>query len=644
MTAAIGTLSLLGGLAAGVAATVLWSVVALSGTRVHPARMASGTALGMAALSCGALVWALVTHDFTISYVAENGGRSVPLYFSVASLWSALDGSLLLWLLILAGAGALLAGARGSRASPEQAWASVTVGVVAVFFFALAYFAANPFEPATVVPADGPGPNPLLREHPAMGVHPPLLYAGYVGMVVPFGYAVAALIRGRGDDRWLAPARRWALGAWVLLSVGIMLGAWWSYAVLGWGGYWAWDPVENASLLPWLTATAALHLTAGRRRGSALAGWALVMFCATFILVLVGTFLTRSGAVDSVHSFTESPLGPMLLGFVVLVVTVVAGLLARSGQEPITAGHPPGRSSRDAGFLYQAVILVAIAAVVLTGTLYPLLSQLISGNQAAVDIGYYSRTAVPLFLLLMLLMGIVQLVPARGLDRGPLTRRLLASSAAGLTIIVAVGVTTDATVSALLAFGLAAFVLIGVAAVWFSDGHRRARPGLLAHSGIAIIALGIAASSSFATAQSAQLSIGESVSAGGVTAQLVGVERQRAADRMTVAAQLALERDGKPLGMIAPVLHHYPARDMTVGVPAIRTRPTGDVYATVTAVTDNNGPEATIRLAVNPFVSLIWLGAAVSAFGGVLALRRARSKPQAATPEPQPVAAAARSS
>jgi cytochrome c-type biogenesis protein CcmF len=637
--AAIGTLALVVGVAASIAASVLWTVVALSGTRLAAARMATATGLAAAVISCGALEWALITHDFTVSYVAENGGRTVPLYFTVTSLWSALDGSLLLWLLILSGAAAALATGRSSESAPERAWASVTVAIVSVFFYALAYFAANPFEHATAVPFDGPGPNPLLREHPAMGVHPPLLYAGYVGMVVPFGYAIAALVRGRRDDRWLLPARRWALGAWVLLTAGIMLGAWWSYAVLGWGGYWAWDPVENASLLPWLTATAALHLTAGRARRSSLAGWAAVMFCATFILVLVGTFLTRSGAVDSVHSFTQSPLGPMLLGFVVLVFAVVTGLLLRGDNEPITAGHPPRWRSRDGGFLCQAVLLTAIAAVVLTGTLYPLLNSLISGSRSAVEASYYSRTAVPLFLAVLLLMGVVQLVPRRAAGTGRLSRRLLAPASAGLTVIVLFGISSpDVSPLALVAFGLASFVLTGVATVWFCAGHRAARPGLLAHSGIALVTIGIAASSSFALAQLGHIAVGESVTAGGVTASLVGIDRHSGADRMTATARLALEHDGRRIGDLSPVLNYYPARDMTVGVPAIQTRPHRDIYATATRIDDDG---ATIRLAVNPFVSLIWIGAAVAAVGGVLAWRRRARPSLPAEPQVPPVATAA---
>jgi cytochrome c-type biogenesis protein CcmF len=321
---ALGHLTLGAGLVAAVASALLWLRVALTSAAPGPARVATWVVLSAAASACGLLEAGLIAHDFSIRYVAENGGRDVPLYYTVTSLWAALDGSLLLWLLVLAGCAALLA--RGRASDELRPWVSAVVGVVAVFFFALTYFAADPFATVATVPADGPGPNPLLREHPAMGVHPPLLYAGYVALVVPFAYGLAALLSGRTDRIWSATVRRWTIGAWTLLTAGITMGAWWSYAVLGWGGYWAWDPVENASLLPWLTATALLHTLLAGRRSPALRSWTIALACVSFLLVLIGTFLTRSGAVASVHAFTASPLGPMLLGFVLLSTTVVVGL------------------------------------------------------------------------------------------------------------------------------------------------------------------------------------------------------------------------------------------------------------------------------------------------------------------------------
>ncbi len=635
MIGTLGTWALATGLVAAVATALLWSRAALSdGDRATgTARAGTVAVLAAAVASCALLEWALLTHDFNIRYVADNGGRHVPLYFTVTSLWAALDGSLLLWLLILGAFAVLLATTGRARQLRAHHWAMTAISVVAVFFFALTYFAANPFRPVDPVPADGPGPNPLLAEHPAMGIHPPLLYAGYVGLVVPFALAVGALLSGRTGPAWLAVTRRWTLVAWTFLTAGILLGAWWSYAVLGWGGYWAWDPVENASLLPWLTATAALHTMLVRRRGSALTAWTVTLLCATFLLVLVGTFLTRSGVVASVHSFTQSPLGPMLLGFVLLVTATVAGLLVwRAGS--FTAGAAPGRVlSRESAVVANAVLLVAFAAVVLTGTVFPLVAEAITGDRSAVGRTYFDRATGPVALVVLALMGAAPLLRRRHDDATAVGRRLALPAAAGLATVAAVGLFTRPGVAALVAFGLGAFVLACLAGpvrtVLTGPGPGLPRRlyrlgGLVAHAGIAVAAVGIAASSAYTTRVEHDLAVGDTITAGSVTARLVGIDRAAdgAADgAMSASAVLALERDGTPIGVARPELRYFPARDMAVSVPHIRSRPLGDIYLTVTGV-DQNGGGATVRLAVNPLVSLVWAGGAITALGGLVALVR----------------------
>jgi cytochrome c-type biogenesis protein CcmF len=654
MTGRIGTWALCAGLVVAVAATLLWLRAALHGTPApaRNARRATWGLLAAAATGCAVLEWALVGHDFSVRYVAENGGRHVPLYFTVTSLWAALDGSLLLWLLILAGYAVLLARTPPARAATLRPWAMTVLCTTIVFFFALTYFAANPFGPVRPVPTDGPGPNPLLQEHPAMGVHPPLLYAGYIGMVVPFAYSVAALLAGGNRLRpggagqaWLAATRRWTLLAWTFLTAGIVLGAWWSYAVLGWGGYWAWDPVENASLLPWLTATAALHATLARRRGTALTGWTVTLHCLTFLLVLVGTFLTRSGAVASVHSFTESPLGPMLLGFVLLVTAAVAGLLIWRADR--LASGPPGAAplSRETALLGNVVLLLVLAAVVLTGTIFPLISEALSGARAAVGPGYFNRTAIPVALAVLVLMGAAQLIRPGGDGAAAVGRRLAVPAAAGLITIAAVGLVSRPGVPVLAAFGLATFVLTGAGrtALGLCRGARGAGTpvvpptirrvgGLLAHAGIAVAATGIAASSGYTAKAEREISIGQTMTVRGVTAELVGVDRSRRADRMAATARLAVRRDGATIATVRPELRYYSTQDSAVSVPAIRSRPAGDIYATVTAVAAD-GRSATVRLAVNPLVGLVWAGGAITALGGLLALRRpARRSTEIAAP------------
>ncbi|WP_412751567.1 heme lyase CcmF/NrfE family subunit [Krasilnikovia sp. M28-CT-15] len=590
---------------AAVASALMWLRVAVVGAGARPARAAGWVTLGAAVLSCGALEVALVRHDFGVRYVAENGGRDVPIYYTVTSLWAALDGSLLLWLLILA-ACAVLLGGRWAPADATRAWSCAVVGVVMVFFLALTYFAANPFAAVSPVPTDGPGPNPLLREHPAMGVHPPLLYAGYIALVVPFAYGVAALLTGDTGTVWTTVVRRWTLGAWALLTAGITLGAWWSYAVLGWGGYWAWDPVENASLMPWLAATALLHtLTAGRGT-AALRIWNISLACAGFLLVLVGTFLTRSGAVASVHAFTASPLGPMLLGFLLLSVAAVLGLAVwRAGSSPGVRSSP--LLSRESALLGNAVLLVVIIAIVLTGTLFPLLVEALQGARTTVGPGYFDRSVVPVALVLLLLMG---LAPALRQGRSVRLDRLRTPALIGLGTTAVVGLVSRPGLSALLAFGLGAYVLAGLLRAATHPRGRRRAGWLLAHAGIAVVAIGVAASSAYTTSSERQLRLGETVRTAGVSARLVAVDSRQ--------GRVRLDLSGQATGVSQPRLRYYAARDMTVSVPAIQSRPLHDVYATVLAVAAD-GSTATVRLAVNPMIALVWTGGVLTALGGLLA-------------------------
>ena len=651
MIGRLGTWALAAGLAGAVAATLLWLRVALGGPAARrAARIATGGTLAAAAVACVALERALLSHDFSVRFVAENGARSMPVYYTITSLWAALDGSLLLWLLLLCGYAALLARAVPARAEHLHPWAMTVVSAVAVFFFSLSYFAANPFQPIHPVPVDGPGPNPLLQEHPAMGVHPPLLYAGYIGLVIPFAYAVAALLAGRPGSEWLRAARRWSLTAWALLTAGIALGAWWSYAVLGWGGYWAWDPVENASLMPWLTATAFLHSVLVQRSRSVLGGWNIGLASASFILVLTGTFLTRSGAVDSVHAFTESPLGPMLLGFLLLTTTAVIALVGWRAHR-LGAAEPIGPAiSRETAFLGNAVLLTTLCAVVLIGTIYPLIAQAL-GTRAAVGPPYFNRSAVPLAVATLVLMGAAQLL-RRDADRpAALARRLAVPGSAGLAAVAAVGLLSRPGPAALAAFGCATFVLAGTAArmagevraarragggaVRMLAARRAAYGGLIAHAGLALVASGVAGSSAYTSAAERQIGVGQVLTVQGVTARLITVDRRGGDAAMEVIARLALDRDGQPIGTAAPRLRYYPARDMTISVPAIRSDPARDVYATVIAVPPD-GASATIRLAVNPLVGLIWAGAALTVLGGLLAaVRRSSARTGRTTTSPE---------
>src|SRR5204863_4314852 len=341
------------------------------------ARAVAIGAFALVLLADLSMVGALLTHDFSLVYVAENNALATPPFYSAISLWAALAGSILLWTLILAGAVVYVA-TRGTRSLPRLATVALAVlfAMLSFFLVLVTTAAADPFTriAADAIPSDGNGPNALLQNHPLMALHPQLPYLGYVLTSVPFAYAIASLILGEDGDRWLVATRRFALISWALLGVGIVAGAWWSYAVLGWGGYWAWDPVEHAAIIPWLTSTACLHSVMVEEKRSLLRTWNLALVVATFALTILGTFLTRSGVVNSVHSFSLSAIGPLLLGYLVAILVLSVGLLLWRSARLRDAGPIGAPLSREAIFLFQNVLFMAATLTVLLGTLYPLVA------------------------------------------------------------------------------------------------------------------------------------------------------------------------------------------------------------------------------------------------------------------------------
>ncbi|MGV9329278.1 heme lyase CcmF/NrfE family subunit [Streptosporangium sandarakinum] len=475
MKCLLGTLALWAGAAGSVVAALAWA--GLAGRRTAVA--ATAAASGCAAAAFAVLEWALLTRDFQVGFVARNGGRGVPSYYTFTSLWSAVEGSLVLWALVLTGC-ALVAGL-GRDEGPHRRIAMAVLMTLCACFLALVPLAANPFGEVAAPPADGPGPNPLLRGHPLMGIHPPLLYLGYLTLAVPFALGVASLVAGRAGRPVVRAMRRWTLAAWAALTAGIVLGAWWSYGVLGWGGYWEWDPVENASIVPWFTATASLHSLAVRHRHGSLGPWAATLATAGFPLALLGTFLTRGGAVASVHSFTRSAVGPPLLGILTATLIATCGLLVwragrlrRAGEAPggDVRGTPVGNVGGDVrGTLAEGArgdghgtpggdgrsdgrgtpggdvrgtlvgtgvaLLVTLAFTVLLGTLYPLVVKVLDGADVSVGPPYFNRVTVPLALALLVLMAVTPLIPPNR-ARPPL-RRLAWPVAAGAATVAALG-------------------------------------------------------------------------------------------------------------------------------------------------------------------------------------------------------------
>ena len=416
MTAALGSFAVLGGLIGSVVAVI---TVALGLSRRDPVLLRTAgrwawTLFGLAMIAAGSIEVALLRDDFSLRYLAENSERALPLGYKMAVLWAALEGSIVLWILILCGY--IAATAWWFRARLEDrlvAYAMLTLFVVAAFFFFLLVFPADPFSTLANPPSDGSGPNPLLQNHPLMVIHPVMLYLGYVGFTVPFAFAIAALATGRLGEGWLLETRPWTVMAWGFLTVGIVLGAWWSYEVLGWGGYWAWDPVENVSFLPWLTGTAYIHSVVVQERRGMLRVWNLSLLIATFALTILGTFVTRSGVLDSVHEFTASSIGPMLLAFFAAIVSVSLALIFWRGDRLRSPGSIESITSREGSFLFNNLVFTAFAFIVLLGTMFPLLIEAFNGDKLAVGSPYFERMGSPIGMLLLFLMGMAPLLPWR---------------------------------------------------------------------------------------------------------------------------------------------------------------------------------------------------------------------------------------
>lgn len=629
MTAVIGQGAALAGLVLAVFGTVTAGVGA--GLRapglVRAARLSAFALVPVAALAAGALLYALVSHDFSIAYVANNGSRDTPLFYTVVSLWGSLEGSILLWVLVLAGFGAVVAWRSPRRAPELYPVAQAVLLALAAFFFWLVAGPADPFVAISPVPVDGAGPNPLLQNHPLMGVHPPVLYVGLVGFSVPFAFAVAALVRGRVDDTWIRVTRGATLVSWAFLALGIILGAAWSYAVLGWGGYFAWDPVENVSLLPWLTATAFVHSVMVQERREMLKLWNLTLVVATFALTILATFLTRSGVLSSVHAFGDGPVGPALLALIGTVLAGSAGLLVWRGDRLRSEGVLDSPVSRETVFLLNNLLLVGLTLTVLVGTLFPLVVEALNGSRLTVGEPYFNATTGPIVLAILFLMGVGPALPWRTTPRGVLRRRLLGPGATGVTTALVAAAAGVHELLVMIAIGLAAFVaahvvgdLVALARAGALRVRHRRVGGQVVHLGIAVMAVAVAVSSVYASEAQGTLRPGDTMSAGGQTVRLQSVSTTQEPRRRVVRADLTLEGGGR----LAPSLNLYDGQQESTASPAIIAGAARDVYA---VLVETSGQRATVRLFSNPLVTWIWVGGGLLLVGCAIAglpLRRHR--------------------
>ncbi|MGH9062394.1 MAG: heme lyase CcmF/NrfE family subunit [Acidimicrobiales bacterium] len=609
----------------------------------------AGLILLAALVATGAMEHALLTHDFSLLYVAQNNSRETPLLFTITGMWSALQGSILLWALILAGYVAAMAWRfRRRAADPVVGWATLTTFVVAAFFFGLMVGPANPFATGQgPVPADGLGPNSLLQNNPLVVIHPPLLYLGFVGFTIPFAFAVGALVTGRLGEGWLVETRRWTLFAWGFLGVGIVLGAWWSYQVLGWGGFWAWDPVENAAFLPWLCATAYLHSVMAQERRGLLRVWNLSLLMATFSLTILGTFLTRSGVLESVHSFSNSDLGPVLIGFFGAVVLASVGLIGWRGDRLRSGASIDTPLSREGGFLVNNLLFAAFAFVVLLGTVFPLFVQALNGQSLTVGRPYFDAMTTPIGLALLFFMAVGPVLSWRRSSPALLRARLVLPAWAGVLTILGSALAGIRGLAPLLAFGLGAFA--GVSALrQLALSTRaqakggagllrglvgRANGGMVVHLGVVVIGVALAASLSFGHRTQVQLAKGRPTRVLDHTLTYRGTHTVVTPARTEQVADV--EVAGR--GVLHPGISRFGTDPQGVGSPSISAGLRSDVYVTYDGPPQGPGGPILLGVIVQPLVSWLWIGTAIVAIGTALAAaprsRRRRSGGQDRSPD-----------
>jgi len=621
MTGEIGELAL----CLALALSIVMTMSGLAGARENAAMarsVAHGAANGLLvfiALAFGALVYASITSDFSLLNVAQNSHTLKPLIYKISGVWGNHEGSMLLWVLALAIYSAAIAASK--RGGERLTSAALGVqGILALAFLVFILLTSNPFVRLDPPPFEGAGLNPLLQDF-GLAVHPPMLYAGYVGLSATFAFAAAALITKERD--WARAARPFMLSAWIALTLGIALGSWWAYYELGWGGFWFWDPVENASLMPWLVATALLHSALATERTGAFRSWTLLLAIASFSLSLIGTFLVRSGVLSSVHSFANDPeRGVFILAMIVGAIGGALALFAWRAPS-LEGGASFEPQSRETALLLNNVFLAAAAATVFIGTLYPLALDALTGTKISVGPPYFAITFAPIFIALLVL---VPFGPRLSWRKGDLAASLrLLAPALGIALVAAVGIlafTAPRTLFGAGAFAVAAWLIASSVVDFRARGRHALKAGalasMLAHAGLGVTLLGISGTTLWRSEALEVLGPGETTSIGGYTLRFDGVKAAKGPNYDAARATITVLDDGRTITVMHPEKRIYPVEGQDTVETAIRTTIISDLYLALGDEREKG--RWVIRAYVNPLAPLIWLGALVMALGGFAAL------------------------
>lgn len=615
---------------------------------VRSAERAALAAAASVTLALLALVYLLLSDSFATAHVANNSSRDLPIFYKIAAIWGGHDGSMLLWVFFTALISAVAIWQNRHRHRALMPYVTAVLMLDLSFFLALNVFLSNPFtELAQVLPsgaiesflpADGRGLNPLLQ-YWAMVIHPPILYVGFIGFLVPFAFAVGALAARERGTAWIGAMRRWTLLTWLFLGIGLVLGAKWAYVVLGWGGYWAWDPVENSSLMPWLVGTAFLHSIIVQERRGMLKTWNALLAALTYLLGVFGTFITRSGVVSSVHAFADSKLGKFFI--IYMAAVLVGSLLLIAGRRTYLESERRLDSilSRESAFLFNNLVLVAACFAVLWGTMFPVLSQWIRDTQITVGPPFFNKIVIPIGLLLLFLTGIGPLFAWRRTSFRSIGKALLWPGIFAVAALVGLTAGGMRTVIPIVCLALCVFVVTAVVEEFWKGArvrsagagegfvralvrlvwkNQRRYGGYVVHLGVALTFIGLAGNA-FNTEAAASLKIGEEMTIGDYRLKMSGYKQGRAQNYRYAQASIEAYRHGKLIGALRPEQRVFSNSNQAMTTVALHSTPEEDLYV-VFAGANEAGPVCDIKAYVNPLVFWIWLGAAVMTIGTIMAL------------------------